>query len=127
MPAAIAEPVRQVVERPVRLLSKGPGQDGEIAPGRQHFKWAEFGDLAGKFDGHLLASLVDGAISGLAQPDEVVILGDDLARRPREVDGQGGHGAAQVIDVEDQIGIEILKLAPDDPAHAGIDQTILMP
>ena len=69
---------------------------------------------------------MDGAIPGLAEPDEVVILGHDLARWAGEVDGQRGHCAAEVIDVEDQIGIEILKLAPDDPAHARIDQAVLV-
>ena len=67
------------------------------------------------------------AVTFLAETEEVVVLAGDLAARPREVEGEGGHVAAQVIDVEDQVFGKILGFAPDHPPDAEGRQAELVP
>src|SRR6202011_5810632 len=58
---------------------------------------------------------------------EVVIAGDDLAGRTREVDLEHRHVAAQVVDVEDEVRWELAGVPPDDPADAERGQPELVP
>src|ERR1022692_1918552 len=75
---------------------------------------------------YVLASLMNGAIARLTQADQVIVLGDHLAGRPGEVDRQRGHGAAEVVHVEDQFRMQIRSLPPDDPPYARIYQSVLV-
>ena len=65
LPAAIAEPVRQVVKGPVPLrgLFQRPGDDRKIAPGGEDLEGTEFLNSPREFDCNLLASLVHGAVA----------------------------------------------------------------
>src|SRR5580658_5540911 len=109
-----------------RRVFHGPRHDRKIVTGGEYLEGAELLNLAGELYGHLLTGLVDSAVPGPAEPDEVVILGHDLAGRARKVDGQGGHCAAEIIDVEDQIRIKIGQFTPDDPTDARIDKTVFV-
>ena len=50
------------------------------------------------------------------EPNEFIVLRNDLARRTREVDGESADLAAEIIDVEDQVLWQSLGIAPDNPA-----------
>ncbi len=67
----------------------------------------------------------DGAVALLAQPDQLVVLADDLAGSLGEVESEGRLVGTEVVDVEDELLGEILGGAPDDPADAGVDETVL--
>ncbi len=67
----------------------------------------------------------DGAVALLAQADQLVVLADDLAGSLGEVESEGRLVGTEVVDVEDELLGEILGGAPDDPADAGVDETIL--
>ena len=45
---------------------------------------------------------------------------------PGEVQGKGGHFAAEVVHAKDEIIGQLVFVAPDDPADAGIDQAVFM-
>ena len=57
-------------------------------------------------------------VSLKAEPQEVVVLGDDLPGRAGEVDLEDGHVAAQVVDMEHQIVGQLGVVPPDHPADA---------
>ena len=59
---------------------------------------------------------MDAAIALATEPDEVVVLGDDLTGRPGEVDLEHRHVAAEVRHVEDEVVGELGHVTPDDPA-----------
>jgi hypothetical protein len=51
--------------------------------------------------------------------DEVEVLSDDLGARAGEVEGVGLFGAAEVVELENQVLGEVGLVAPDDPPEAG--------
>jgi hypothetical protein len=51
--------------------------------------------------------------------DEVVVLHDDVGAGAGEVERVGLLGAAEVVQLEDQVFGEEGLVAPDDPADAG--------
>jgi len=56
-----------------------------------------FGEIAA-----LLVTLgLDFAVTLFSQAQEVVVLADDFAAGPGEVEREGWHVAAQVVDIED--------------------------
>ena len=57
-----------------------------------------------------------------AEVDQVVVLGDDLSAGTGEVERVGFFGAAEVVELEDEVFGEIGLVAPNDPADAGIDE-----
>ena len=63
----------------------------------------------------------------MAEPDEVVILGRHLRAGPGEVQRERRHLPAQVVDPEDEILGQRVRVPPHDPAHPGIDQPVLVP
>ena len=67
------------------------------------------------------------AVALVAEPEEVVVAGDDLPGRPGEVDLEDRHVAAEVVHVEDQFLGEFGGIAPDDPARAQRGQPELVP
>jgi len=115
LPATIAKAVGKIVERPVSRLPQLPRKDREVRSVAEQLERAEGGDLAGEMPGDVLASLVDSPVARLSEADQVVILSDDLAGRPREIDGERRHGAAEVIHVKDEVRVQIRCLPPDDP------------
>lgn len=68
----------------------------------------------------------DGAVSVLAEADELVVLADDLGGALGEVESEGGLVGTEVVDIEDELLGEELGVAPDDPADAGIDEAVLV-
>jgi len=70
---------------------------------------------------------LDCLVSHEPESDEVVVLADDLAARPREVQGERGHVAAQVVHVENQILGEVGGFTPHHPADTRVDQAVLVP
>lgn len=54
--------------------------------------------------------------------DEVVVLRDDLRTGPREIEGVGFFGAAEIVQLEDEVPGEVGFVAPDYPANAGVDK-----
>ncbi len=60
------------------------------------------------------------------QPQEVVVLAHHLVTGTGEVQGEGRHVAAEVVDPENQILRQVLGPAPHDKPDAGIGQPILV-
>ena len=58
------------------------------------------------------------AVAFSAQPYEIVILRDHLPARPREVQGEGRHVAAQIVDPEDQLLGQVRLCRARSPSHA---------
>ncbi len=48
-------------------------------------------------------ALLDALVSVATEAQEHVVLSDDLGTRPREVESEGRHVTAQILDVEDEI------------------------
>ena len=61
----------------------------------------------------------------LAQPDELVVLPDDLAGALAEVERERRLVGTEVVNVEDELLRQVLGAAPDDPANAGVDEAVL--
>ena len=124
LPAARAQPVGQVVQRvPVGIETlfhlPGQGRDARIHFAAENdLEGPHLPDLLGKVLGCLVAGGVDAAVAVTAETQEIVVLGDGLAAGAREVQREGGHVAAEIIDVEDQVLGEVLLLAPDHPPAA---------
>lgn len=72
------------------------------------------------------AVLNDLAVAGEAEMDEVVVLHDDMGARSGEVERVRLLGAAQVVQLEDQVAREEGSVSPDDPAEAGGDEAVFM-
>lgn len=68
----------------------------------------------------------DGAVTVLAETDELVVLANDLRGTLGEVEGEGGLVGAEVVDVEDELLGEVLGSPPDDPADTGVDEAVLV-
>ncbi len=51
-------------------------------------------------------------------------MADDLGGAFGEVEGEGGLVGTEVVDVEDEFFREEFRAAPDDPAYAGVDETV---
>lgn len=54
----------------------------------------------------------------------LVVLGNDHASTPGEVEGDRCLVASQVVDMEDDRLWQVLLAPPDDPAQAGVHQPI---
>ena len=83
-------------------------------------------ELIGQVAGDVVRIAVYLAVAASSQADEVVVLGDDLPGRPREVDLEDGHVASEIRDVEDQVVGEEGGVSPDDPADAERGETELV-
>jgi hypothetical protein len=68
----------------------------------------------------------DGAVAMLAQADQLVVLAQDLGGTTGEVEGERSLIGAKVVDVEDQLGREVLGITPDTPTNTGVDEAILV-
>lgn len=68
----------------------------------------------------------DGAVAVLAQPDQLVVLANDLARALGKVERERGLVGAEVVDVEDKLLWKVLGAAPHNPTHAGVDEAVLV-
>lgn len=58
--------------------------------------------------------------------DQVVVLHYDLGAGTGEVERVGLFGAAEVVQLEDQVFGEEGLVAPDDPADAGGDEAVFV-
>ncbi len=70
---------------------------------------------------------MDAPVAGAAEPEEQVVLGDDLAAGAGEVEGEGRHVAAEVVHVEDELLGQQVGGAPHDPADAEGREPVLVP
>ena len=61
--------------------------------------------------------LLDGRVAFAAQAQEVVVLRDDLATGAGEVQREGRHVAAEIVDVEDQLFGQVFLRGPDRPSR----------
>ena len=62
----------------------------------------------------------------LSEPDELVVLPNDLTSAFAEVEGEGSLIGAEVVNVEDELLGEVLGATPDDPADTGINEAVLL-
>ena len=85
------------------------------------------GDLPGKPLGCARQRLHDVGVAGAPESQEVVVLADDLIAGTREVESEGGHVAAEVIDAEHQVLGEVLLATPDHETDSGISESVLVP
>ena len=69
----------------------------------------------------------DTGVAGPAHPQKVVVLADDLVATLGEVEGEGRHIAAEVVDLEDQFLGELIGVAPHHESDTGIGQPVLVP
>jgi hypothetical protein len=67
----------------------------------------------------------DGTVTVLSEPDELVVLPNDLTSAFAEVEGEGSLVGAEVVDVEDELLGEVLGATPDDPADTGVNEAVL--
>jgi hypothetical protein len=68
----------------------------------------------------------DGAVALLAKTDQLVVLTQNLRSSTREVESERSLIGTKVVDVEDQLGREVLGVTPDAPANTGVDKTVLV-
>lgn len=72
------------------------------------------------------AVLHDGAVAVEAEVDEEEVLGDDLGAGAGEVEGVGFLGAAEVVELEDEVLGQVGLVPPDDPSYSSVDQSELV-
>jgi hypothetical protein len=60
---------------------------------------------------------LDFAVTLFAEAQEVVVLAYDFAAGPREVEREGGHVAAEVVDIKDEFFGKVMFLAPESPPN----------
>ena len=72
------------------------------------------------------AVLHDGAVAVEAEVDEEEVLGDDLGAGAGEVEGVGFLGAAEVVELEDEVFGQVGLVSPDDPADSCVDESELV-
>ncbi len=87
LPAPAAEPVGHVEQRVAGVLALGdaPGNrrdSGVRVAVTEQLERAQLDDLGGKVLTDLVGGLVNAAVALVAEPEEVVVAGDDLPRRP---------------------------------------------
>jgi len=75
-------------------------------------------DLIRKPGAYVRARLGNPCITVTAQTHEGVVLGRDLASRPREVQSERRHVTAQVFHAEDQVFRQVVRVSPNGPAAA---------
>jgi len=68
----------------------------------------------------------DGAVAVLAQADQLVVLAQDLGSTTREVESKRSLISTEVVDVEDELGRQVLGVTPDAPTNTGVDKTVLV-
>jgi hypothetical protein len=95
---------------------------GSSAPSRDQLEGAERFDLGRELGGHLAGVALHRPIALEPEPEEVVVLGDDLGAGSGEVERERRQVVAQVVDPEDQVLGQRLGVPPDDPADAGVHQ-----
>src|SRR5210317_285092 len=129
LPAAAANPVGQVeqVEARIGAFLEGPAHRRDTAAAVvDNLEDAELLDFVGEILGRVVAGLVDLAVSFNTQAQEIVILGNDLSAGAGEVQGEGRHVAAQVVDPEDQVVGQVFLVAEDAPADTERGQSELV-
>ena len=84
---------------------------------------AIFADRCGR---DVACGLLHSAVAVEAEPDEVVVLRDDLVARPREVQRERRHVAAEVVHVEHEVVGQRLGVAPHDPPDARVHEPVLV-
>ena len=128
LPAALPQRVRDVEDRVV--LDVGPERERkhrQLVPAGDQLEGPELGDLRRQVRRDVTRVAVDLLEPVEAEPEEVVVLGDDLGARPREVEGERRHVVPEVVDPEDQVLGQRRGIAPDDPADTGVDEPVLVP
>ena len=65
-------------------------------------------------------------VARATQPQEVVVLADDLVARPGEVQGERRHVPAEVVHPEHQVLGQVIVTAPHHKADARIGQPVLV-
>ena len=102
------------------------GEHGQLVAARQELERPELRDLGREARRHLARVALDSPVAVEAEAEEVVVLRDDLGAGPREVQREGRHVVAEVVDPEDQVLGQRLRVAPDDPADARVDEPVLV-
>jgi hypothetical protein len=103
------------------------GEDGKLAAVSEQGERSHPGDILGEPHGDVTAGLLDTTVALEAEAQEVVVLRDHLGTRAGEVEREGRHVAAEVVDVEDEVLGERLRVSPQRPADARHHQAVLVP
>src|SRR5215217_5347601 len=104
LPAALAYPARDVEGREVvYLVADLEREDGELRAVGYELEGAELRDGCSAVGGNVPAFLLDAPVALETEPQEVVVLGNDLRARAREVQREGGHIPAEVVHPEDEV------------------------
>src|SRR5215213_1840454 len=127
LPAALAHPARDVEGRiPVHFIPKLESKDGKLATVGYELEGTELRDSAGDVGRHVPALLLDAPVALETEPEEVVVLCNDLRARAREVQGERGHVSPEVVHPEDEILGQGLGIAPQGPAHPWVHPAVLV-
>jgi len=127
LPAALAQRRRHVEHRVVlHFVFELEGEHREFVALRQELERAHLGDRRRGVHGHLPRVPLDTLKTGHTELEEGVVLGHDLRPGTREVEREGRHVVAQVVDPEDEVLGERLRIAPHRPADAGVHESVLV-
>lgn len=72
------------------------------------------------------AVLHDLPVALKAEVDEVIVLDQDVGAGASEVERVGLLGAAEVVELEDEVFGEIGFISPDDPTDPGVDKAVFV-
>ena len=104
LPAALTHCVRDIENRVVLdLVLQRESEDRQLVSSRQELEGAHLGDLRREARGDVAGVRLDAAVALEAESEEVVVLRDDLRAGSREVQREGRHVVAEVVDPEDQV------------------------
>ena len=126
-PASLSQRARDVEDAEVvDFVPNLEGEHRQLVALREQLERSQLADLLCESHGDFTRVRLHLAITGEAEPEEVVVLGDHLRAWPREVEREGRHVVAEVVDPEDQVFREGGGVAPDDPAYARVDESVLV-
>ena len=126
-PTLLAQPCRDVEDGEGLLAVDHEREHGQLRAVGEQAERAEVRDLRSQPLRDHPAGDLHAPVAVATEAQEVVVLRDDLAARPGEVERERRHLAAEVVDAEDQIGRQRGPVAPDRPADARVDEPELVP
>ena len=126
LPPLHPQPIGDVEHGEVRAVLHLEREHGDRCSVADEFERAHLGDRFRREHGEVAQAFHHTAVSVEAEPQEVVVLTDELVARAREVQRERGHVAAEVVDVEHQVLGQILLAAPDDESDPGVDEPVLV-
>ena len=68
----------------------------------------------------------DTSVAPLSEADHLVVLANNLGRATREIEREGRLVSTEVVDVENELFWQELRVTPYDPPNTGVYETVFV-